>query len=162
MIRPAEPGDFVRIWPFFRDIVRRGDTYAIDPQIGEDDARALWMERSGRVFVAEDGGEIVGTYTLKPNHGGGGAHICNCGYMVSPAARGRGIATRMCEHSQATARRLGFRAMQFNLVVASNTGAFRLWKKLGYREVGRIPEAFRLPSGEFVDAFVMHKRLDRG
>jgi len=111
--------------------------------------------------VARDpSGAIIGTYYLKPNQPGLGSHVCNCGYVVSDRARGHGVATLMCVHSQQEAVRLGFRAMQYNLVVSTNDGAIRLWKKLGFDIVGTLPGAFRHPRMGFVDAFVMFKRVD--
>jgi len=102
---------------------------------------------------------LVGTYYIKTNQAGGCAHICNCGYIVSPDARGQGIAKQLCLHSKVAAAALGYRAMQFNFVLSSNAGAVRLWHKLGFVTVGTIPEAFDHPEQGMVDAFVMYKRL---
>ncbi len=159
MIREATAGDFARIWPIFRAIVSAGDTYGFDPDTSEERARWLWMELPRKTFVAERGGEVLGTYYLKSNFGGPGSHVCNCGYMVSRSARGQGLATAMCRHSQRIARQLGYQAMQFNFVAASNTVAVRLWESLGFETVGRLPGAFRHPSQGCVDALVMHKSL---
>ena len=86
--------------------------------------------------------------------------MCNCGYITAPAARGRGVARAMCEHSQRVARELGYTAMQFNFVVTSNEGAIALWQKLGFETVGRLPKAFRHPKLGLVDALVMFKSLE--
>lgn len=158
-IRPATSADFDQIWPLLRDVFRAGDTYAVDPKISKEDARAYWMTQPVATYVAEAEGDIVGTYYIKTNQPGGGAHICNCGYIVSPAAQGQGIAAQMCEHSQSEAQRAGYRAMQFNFVLASNEGAVRLWHRLGFATVGTIPDAFDHPQRGMVDAFVMYKRL---
>ncbi len=107
----------------------------------------------------EEDGKVLGTYYLKTNQQGPGDHVCNCGYMVSTAARERGLATAMCEHSQSIARELGYKAMQFNFVASSNEGAVRLWNKLGFETVGRLPKAFNHPSKGYVDALVMYKWL---
>jgi ribosomal protein S18 acetylase RimI-like enzyme len=137
-----------------------GDTYAFPIDISEMEARGIWIEAPAATFVAqEDNGAIVGTYYIKPNQPGAGSHVCNCGYIVNERARGRGVATVMCEHSQREAVRRGFRAMQFNFVVSTNEGAVRLWQKLGYDIVGTLPGAFRHPTQGFVDAFVMYKQL---
>ena len=156
-IRLATPDDADGIWALLQPVFRAGDTYAIDPDISRDDALAFWM---GQVacYVACDQG-IIGTYYIKTNQQGGGAHVCNCGYVVGDAARGRGVAEQMCDHSKDAARDLGYSAMQFNLVLASNTGAVRLWGRLGFATVGTIPEAFDHPTLGLVDAFVMHKSL---
>lgn len=158
-IRAATRGDFDRIWPIFREIVAAGETYAYPRDTTKAQARALWMDAPRATYVCEAGGEILGTYYIKTNQAGPGDHVCNCGYMVAAAARGRGLATAMCEHSQALARRLGYEAMQFNFVAASNAGAVRLWTRLGFATVGRLPKAFRHPSKGYVDALVMYKWL---
>lgn len=158
-IRLARDGDFDTIWPILRSVIRAGETYAIDPQISRDGAHDLWMQAPRATYVVEAGGEILGTYYIKTNQAGGGAHVCNCGYMVAEAARGQGLAARMCEHSQAEALKLGYRAMQYNLVLATNTSAIHLWHKLGFDTVGRIPLAFEHPRRGLVDALVMYKWL---
>ena len=119
------------------------------------------MQLPRKTYVAEEKGQILGTYYIKTNHPGPGSHVCNCGYMVSSRARGRGIATSMCEHSQEIAIKLGYKAMQFNLVAASNDGAVRLWTKLGFDTVGRLPKAFNHPSKGYVDALIMYKWLEK-
>ena len=158
-IREATPEDFDAIWPIFAEIAKRGDTYGYEPDTPRETARRLWMTLPRATFVCESHNEILGTYYLKTNNDGPGAHVCNCGYMVSESARGMGLATAMCEHSQSVARELGYLAMQFNFVAASNAGAVRLWKKLGYGVVGTLPKAFRHPQEGFVDAYVMYKWL---
>ena len=158
-IRAAGPDDFDLIWPMLRDVFRTGDTYAVDPDISKAAARAYWMTQAHATYVAEGNDGIVGTYYIKTNQPGGGAHICNCGYIVSPAARGQGIAATLCNHSQDEARRLGYQAMQFNFVLASNEGAVRLWHRLAFETIGTIPDAFAHPKLGFVDAYVMYRRL---
>lgn len=160
IIREARARDWPALWPIVRPIIRAGETYAIDPALSEEGARALWMEAPAGTYLAEQGGEVRGTYYIKTNHPGGGAHVCNCGYMVAEAARGRGVAAAMCAHSQEAARALGYRAMQFNLVLCSNSGAIRLWEKMGYETVGRLPRAYQHPKLGLVDALVMYKWLD--
>lgn len=158
-LRPATPDDFDQIWPIFHAVVAQGDTYTYPHDTDKEQAYALWMNAPRQTFVAVDEGVIVGTYVIKSNQSGGGDHVCNCGYMVAPEARGRGLAALMCEHSQAIAKELGYRAMQFNFVVSSNESAVHLWSKLGFATVGRLPLAFRHPQLGFVDALVMFKSL---
>jgi len=159
-IRPYRPEDWEEVWEILRPVFRSAKTYAVDPEIDEEAARDYWTRQPLHTLVAEEAGRILGTYYLKANHPGPGSHVCNCGYIVAPETRGRGVAERMCLHSQELAEASGFRAMQFNLVVSSNAPAIHLWKKLGFEIVGRLPEAFRHPNHGFVDAFVMFKRLD--
>lgn len=158
MIRPATAQDWPAIWDLLEPVFRAGETYAVDRDIPEGAARAMWLEAPAATFVFDDGG-ILGTSYIKQNHAGGGAHICNCGYVTAAHAQGRGIARAMCEHSQDAARALGFTAMQFNFVLASNVGAIALWHKLGFDTVGTLPAAFDHPTHSLVDAHVMWKAL---
>lgn len=158
-IRAATAEDFDDIWPIFHKIASSGETYAYPRNTTKEQAFRLWMEMPRHTFVAEENGQILGTYYIKTNQAGPGDHVCNCGYMVSSAARGRGLATEMCEHSQKVARELGYKAMQFNFVASSNEGAVKLWNKLGFVTVGRLPKAFNHPSKGYVDALVMYKWL---
>jgi len=161
-IRPAERGDADAVWAVMEPVVRAGDTYALEPDIARADALAYWHAPGNRVFVAEIGGEVLGTYVLRANARGGGDHVANCAYMTARAAQGRGIASAMCRDSLDRARALGFRAMQFNFVVATNTRAVGLWRRFGFAVVGTLPGAFRHPERGFVDVHVMYRRLDDG
>jgi len=156
-IREAVKEDFDSIWPIFREIVTVGDTYAYATDTTKEQAFEIWIEAPRKTYVFEEEGKIIGTYFLKTNQAGPGSHVCNCGYMVSSSARGRGLATAMCEHSQKVAIALGYKAMQFNFVASSNQGAVRLWGKLGFATVGRLPNAFNHPALGYVDALVMYK-----
>jgi ribosomal protein S18 acetylase RimI-like enzyme len=158
-IRPAQRSDDQAIWAILEPIIRAGETYALPPDMRCADALAYWRAPGNTVFVAEDAGAIVGTYYLRANQQGGGDHVANCGYMTAPAAGGRGVARAMALHSLEQARTRGFRAMQFNFVVASNERAIRLWEGLGFSTIGRVPEAFRHPRLGPVDALVMHRDL---
>jgi ribosomal protein S18 acetylase RimI-like enzyme len=157
-IRPAA-GDDDAIWAILEPILRAGEAYALPRDWSRDEALAFWGAPAHAVFVAQEAGEILGTYYLRSNHRGGGAHVANCGYATHPLARGRGIARAMCAHSLELAQRQGFTAMQFNFVVATNEPAVALWKSLGFDIVGRLPRAFRHPKHGLVDALVMHRVL---
>ena len=159
-VRTAAPDDWPAIWSMLRDTVRAGTTYAIDRDIGEDAARAYWLETPARCCVARIEGRIVGTFYIRTNAGGGGAHVCNCGYVTDADARGRGVAESMCRASQDIARDLGYRAMQFNMVLTSNVGAVRLWHRLGFATVGTVPRVFDHPDLGLVDGHVMFRWLD--
>lgn len=158
-IREAVKEDFDSIWPIFREVVTAGETYAYAVDTTKEQAFQIWIEAPRKTYVFEEKGRIVGTYFLKTNQAGPGNHVCNCGYMVASTARGRGLATAMCEHSQKVARALGYKAMQFNFVASSNAGAVRLWSKLGFETVGCLPKAFNHPTQGYVDAIVMYKWL---
>jgi ribosomal protein S18 acetylase RimI-like enzyme len=158
-IREIDADGFARAWPIFHAVVAAGDTYSYAPDIDEAQARAMWTTPPSRCFVAEREGEVLGVYMLRPNQPGLGDHVANCGYMVSPHARGQGVASAMCEHSLAQARRAGFTAMQYNFVVSSNEAAVRLWQRHGFAIVGRVPGAFRHARLGPTDVFVMHRML---
>ncbi|QDQ27017.1 GNAT family N-acetyltransferase [Chitinimonas arctica] len=159
-IRRFQPEDWASVWPMLQQTFASGDTYAFSPASTEAEIHGAWVELPLATYVAcSADGEIIGTYILKPNQPGLGSHVCNCGYVVSDQARGQGIASAMCEHSQTEAIRLGFRAMQFNFVVSTNEGAVRLWQKLGFHIAGTLPGAFRHTGHGYVDAFVMFKQL---
>ena len=159
-IRLVTQKDSEAIWSIIKSVIRAGDTYALDSNMTKDQAVSYWMATDKWTFVAEENGEIFGTYYMKTNQAGGGSHVCNCGYMVATDSRGRGLASIMCEHSQKVAIELGFEAMQFNFVATTNDGAVNLWKKLGFNIVGVLPKAFNHPLHGNVDALVMHKFLD--
>jgi ribosomal protein S18 acetylase RimI-like enzyme len=160
-IRPFEERDWDATWRIMEPVFRAGKTYAFSPDISKEEAHKAWVEVPLATFVAVDkNNDVFGTYYIKPNQPALGAHVCNCGYIVSEDARGKGIAAEMCEHSQREARSRGFRAMQYNLVVSTNEGAVRLWKRHGFELIGSLPKAFRHPQLGFVDAFVMYKQLE--
>lgn len=159
-IRPFEERDWAAIWRIMEPVFRAGETYAYAPEISEAEAHRVWVELPIVTFVAVDEKDHpLGTYYIKPNQPGLGAHVCNCGYIVDANARGKGIASAMCEHSQQVAVTQGFRAMQYNLVVSTNTGAVRLWQAHGFAIAGTLPKAFCHQRLGFVDAFVMYKEL---
>jgi L-amino acid N-acyltransferase YncA len=158
-IRPATETDHGIIWKIFHEVVATGATYAFDPKISRDDALAYWFRADTHTYVAEKDREIVGTYTLRPNQAGGGAHVANAAFLVAANARGQGIGRAMGEHSLSEARRLGFRAMQFNFVVSTNESAMRLWQQLKFKIVGTLPAAFRHPTKGYVDVYVMFRSL---
>jgi ribosomal protein S18 acetylase RimI-like enzyme len=160
-IREYRESDWRDVWPMLQETFRAGDTYTFPPDSTEAEIRHAWLEVPARTFVACDpDGAILGTYFIKANQPGLGAHVCNCGYVVPPRAQGQGIAAQMCVHSQAQALAMGFRAMQFNFVVATNTRAIRLWERLGFAVVGRLPGAFNHRQLGYVDALIMFKELD--
>lgn len=159
-IRPIGTADWPAVWRFMEPVIRAGDSYPYAVDMTVDGARQMWIEIPEETFVAEDEqGNILGSYYIKPNQPMLGAHVANCGYMVADEARGKGIATRMCEHSQDEAVKMGYRAMQYNLVVKTNEPSVHLWQKMGFAIVGTLPGAFRHAEHGFVDAYVMFKQL---
>ena len=159
LIRQSEPRDDDAIWRILEPTFRTGETYPVPRDISRAGALAYWHTPGHAVFVAEDAGTIVGTYYLRANNRGGGAHVANCGYVVAPDAFGRGVAQAMCSHSLGEAKSRGFSAMQFNFVIASNERAVRLWQRMGFAIAGRLPGAFQHPRLGQVDAYVMLRNL---
>jgi ribosomal protein S18 acetylase RimI-like enzyme len=158
-IRAARTEDAPAIWAIIEPIIRAGETYTLPRDMTQKEAIAYWMGPDGETFVAEEDGRLFGTYFLRPNQLGGGAHVANCGYITAVEATGRGIARMMCIHSLERAQDLGFRAMQFNFVVSTNERAVRLWQRFGFEIVGTLPRAFAHPKLGDVDALVMFKTL---
>jgi L-amino acid N-acyltransferase YncA len=159
LIRPATDADKDAIWTIMEPIIRAGETYTLPRNMDKTAAIAYWLCEAHEVFVAEENGEIVGTYFLQANQKGGGAHVANCGYMTAVGATGRGVARAMCAHSLDRARERGFRAMQFNFVVSTNERAVRLWQSFGFATSGTLPKAFLHPTLGYVDAYVMYRDL---
>ena len=159
VVRPATDSDREAIWAVLEPMIRAGETYPLPRDMSKDKALAWWFSPEKEPFVWEENGAVLGTYFLKANQQGGGAHVANCGYVTSVAAQGRGIARAMCLHSLERAKERGFRAMQFNFVVSSNARAVKLWSSLGFETVGRLPLVFKHPTLGYVDALVMVRQL---
>jgi|ERR1700738_3254787 ribosomal protein S18 acetylase RimI-like enzyme len=158
-IREARSEDADVVWTILEPVIRAGETYTFACDMNREEALAYWFSNGHEVFVADDDGQIVGTYFLRPNQKGGGSHVANCGYITAAAASGRGVARRMCAHSLDYAKSRGFRAMQFNFVVKTNERAVRLWQSLGFEIVGTLPKAFLHPVIGYTDAYVMYRLL---
>jgi ribosomal protein S18 acetylase RimI-like enzyme len=147
------------IWTILEPTIRAGDAYTLPREMTRTDGLDYWFGPRHEVFIAEESGRVLGTYFLRSNQQGGGAHVANCGYITAPWATGQGVARAMCTHSLERARERGFRAMQFNFVVSTNKRAVELWQRFGFETVGRLPGAFHHPTEGFVDALVMYRNL---
>ena len=158
-IRAVTNADHDAIWKIFHEIVSAGDTYALDPKMSREEALAYWFRADTRTYVAEKNGRAVGIYILRPNQLGSGSHVANAAFMVASDAQGCGVGRAMAEHCLNEARRIGFRAMQFNYVISTNTPAIRLWQELEFEIVGTLPGAFRHPEKGYVDVYVMFRSL---
>ena len=162
-IRPYEPADWPAVWALLEPVFRAGETFPHDQAITQGQAQVAWVEQSQAVMVAMDpDGAVVGTYYLKPNSLALGAHMANAGYVVAESCRRQGIGSRLCQHSLQAARRLGFRAMQFNLVVSTNTAGILCWQRNGFQVVGTLPGAFRHRQLGYIDALIMFQGLVEG
>lgn len=160
-IRIATIADWPTIWAFFHPIVKAGETFTYPMDLEEQTAQEWWMlPEPDRTVVAVDGGGVVlGTAKMNRNHMGNAAHIASASYMVAPAAEGRGVGRALCEYTLEWARTAGFRAMQFNAVVQTNTRAVGLYESLGFEVLGTLPEGFAHPVHGYVGLHVMYRSL---
>ena len=151
--------DFEKVWSIFKSVISTGDTYVFDPNTSKDSLHKHWFADYMDTFVAEDNGEILGTYIIKPNQIDLGNHIANCSYMVNPELHGRGTGKLLCEHSIKFAKDKGYSGIQFNIVVSTNEAAVKLWQKYGFNIIGTTPKGFRHKDLGFVDTYIMFKDL---
>jgi len=160
IVRDAVDRDWPAIYPFFREIVAAGTTYAYPDDLSAEDARALWMQRPpGRTVVAVDGDTILGSATMGPNRPGRGSHIATGSFMVDPRHHGRGVGRALGNDVVDWARTAGYRGIQFNAVVETNGAAVHLWQNLGFQILTTVPGAFDHPEHGFVGLHVMYRRL---
>jgi len=159
IIRPAQDHDDEALWGILEPVLRDGSTYTLPRNISRKDALAYWRRPDHKTFIAENNGQVIGTYYLRANQAGPGEHVCNCGYVVSSTASGKGVARAMNTHSQDIAINAGYRAMQYNAVVATNVRAVTLWQRCGFDIIGTLPGAFLHPDKGYVDAHIMYKIL---
>jgi L-amino acid N-acyltransferase YncA len=159
-IRAATDEDWSRIWPFFAAIVEAGETYAYPDGLTPETARALWMEEPpGLTVVAIEADHVLGSAKMGPNRPGRGAHVATASFMVDPAGQGRGVGRAMGAYVVDWARAAGYRSIQFNAVVETNTSAVRLWESLGFEILATVPEAFDHPEHGLVGLHIMFQRL---
>jgi ribosomal protein S18 acetylase RimI-like enzyme len=158
-IRKALPSDHDDIWNIIREVISTGDTYVFSPGSSKEKMMSFWMAGDKHTYVALVNHEVLGTFFMKDNQPDLGSHIANAGYMTAPAAFGKGIGTAMGKFSIEEAKRLGYKAMQFNIVIKSNAAAISLWKKLGFEIVGEIPDAFQHQQLGLTNAYIMYKKL---
>lgn len=135
-IRKLQEQDWPHVWQFMEPVIRVGQTYPFALDMDSEQAHNMWIEVTECAYVAVDeAGNIIGSYYIKPNQPTLGAH------------------------SLTEAVKLGYRAMQFNLVVATNEASVHVWKKLGFHVVGTLPGAFSHKDLGYVDAYVFYKVL---
>lgn len=158
-IRSADPGDLPVVYNLFWNVIEERVYFPYDLSTPRSLIESSWVNLNNLIGVAEQDKRIVGAYIVKPNQPGYGNHIANAAYMVAPAYRGQGIGHALAAASLEAARRAGYRGMQYNLVVSTNTGAVALWQKLGFRIIGTVPGGFLHPQQGYVDAYIMFRLL---
>lgn len=158
-IRKARLEDYDSIWTIIEEVIQKGDTYVFETDSSKEEMLSYWCGREKHTYVAVFNNEVIGTFIIKDNFPGLGAHIANASYMVPENASGKGVGSAMGKYSLEEAKRLGYKAMQFNIVVKSNVRAIRLWKKLGFEVIGEIPEAFNHKTKGFTNALIMWRKL---
>ena len=158
-IRKATAEDNSQVWEIIKEVISKGDTYTFDPSSSKETMLNFWYGPDRHTYVAIDNGKIVGTFMIRDNQPGLGAHVANGSYMVSESASGKGIGKKMGEFSLAEAKRLGYKAMQFNIVIKSNVRAVNLWQNLGFKIIGEIPDAFNHKQNGLTNAYIMYRKL---
>jgi L-amino acid N-acyltransferase YncA len=158
-IKKYQEEDKEQIWKIIKFVISTGDSYTYSPDSTREEILADWCGSEKHTYVAVSENKIVATFYIKPNQAGLGSHIANGSYMVAPEARGKGVGRKIGEFSIAEAKRLGYRAMQFNFVVKSNVKAVRLWQSLGFEIIGEIPEAFKHVENGLTNAYIMYRKL---
>lgn len=161
IIRPMTEADWVEFFPTYTEVVEAGETYAFPSGQTLEEARGWWVESGPGVTVVavSEDGELLGSAKTGPNRPGRGSHVATASFMVTAAARGRGVGRALGEWVLARAREQGYAAMQFNAVVETNTVAVKLWQDLGFSILGTVPEAFDSRTHGRVGLHVMHRHL---
>lgn len=158
-VRPYKQSDQEAVWGIINQVIAGGETYVFYPDSSRDKMMDYWLAREKKVYVVLYDDAIAGTFNIKANMPDRASHVANASYMVSPTHEGKGIGLFMANYSLKEAKRLGYLAMQFNIVIKSNDRAVGLWKKVGFRIIGEIPNAFDHPRLGMTNAYVMYKEL---
>lgn len=155
-IRKYRAQDMEEAMNIWNEVVREGIAFPQLEELTRETADEFFSEQS-YTGIAEDGetGEVVGLYILHPNNVGRCGHICNTSYAVKSGKRGLHIGEQLVKDSLLVGARLGFRILQFNAVVASNIHALHLYKRLGFTQLGRIPQGFLMKDGHYED-IILH------
>lgn len=160
-IRPANLEDFEVIYEAFTHVLEEGKTYSYTlEEMTPERALAYWISAPGtHGFVAEHKGEIAGFFAVRPNRTGRAKHVANASFIVHHGHRKKGIGRKMGKHALKVARKLGYKAIQYNFVVSTNAVAVNLWQSLGYAIVGTLPKGYRHATEGMVDVYIMHRFL---
>ncbi|AUD07311.1 GNAT family N-acetyltransferase [Spirosoma pollinicola] len=158
-IRHATSADNEQIWEIIQPVISAGETYVFAPDSSREKMLAYWCGPDKHTYVAVLDGLVVGTFVLKDNQPDLGSHIANGSYMTLASASGQGVGRAMGAFSINEAKRLGYKAMQFNIVIKTNELAVQLWQKLGFNIIGEVPEAFNHRQHGLINAYIMYRKL---
>lgn len=158
-IRKASKADYDQIWDIIKEVIRKGDTYAFSPETSKKEMLSIWCAPNTHTYVAILENKVVGTFMMKNNQPGLGSHVANAGFMVSQKYSGLSIGKKMGSFSIIEAQKLGYKAMQFNMVITSNKTAIMLWEKLGFEIIGEIPDAFKHKDLGYTNVYIMYRKL---
>ncbi len=158
-IREAILDDHTAVWKIFKSVIETGENFVFDPKTKKESLGRLWFGDSMKTYVVVEDTKILGSYYIKPNQPGLGSHIANCGYMVNTNSLGKGVGKLMCAHSIENSTKMGYKAIQFNMVVSSNKIAVKLWESFGFKIIGTIPDGFKHAKKGYVDTYIMHRKL---
>ena len=159
-IREASDSDHMIVLDLFRAIISEGETYIYTEDFSDEALNGIWFEAPNRAYVVEHEGTVIASFVIRPNKMGRGAHIANAAFIVQKNYQGKGIGRLMGEYAIDEAKRLGYRAMQFNIVVSTNIRSVSLWNRLGFRIIGTIPEGFDHKQLGLVDIYIMYRSLE--
>ena len=158
-IRAYTEADLEQMIPIWNEIVEEGIAFPQEDCLDTKSGSAFFASQS-YTGVADADGKIVGLYILHPNNVGRCGHICNASYAVSSSVRGQHIGEKLVLDCLKKAKELGFRVLQFNAVVESNTHARHLYERLGFVQLGTIPGGFRMKDGHFENICPYYRTLD--
>lgn len=159
LIRPARQSDLDALWELWNGVMQERVFFPHLPETSRKEIERSWLNFNNHLYVSEAKGEIDGGYALKANQPGYGSHIANAAYMVNPNARGSGLGHKLCIHSIKSANQLGFRGLQFNMVVSSNLPAIKVWESHGFKKIGKVPDGFYHYQKGYIDAYIYFRDL---
>jgi len=158
-IKEVTPDHFDEIWHIFREVIQAEDTYPYPANITKEEARSLWFAPGAKVYHAYLDGVPIATRYIVPNKPGLASHVCNTGVMIDKNYRGKGYGKILNEFAIKKAKELGYKAIQLNLVVATNEVSIKICKQNGFEIIGLLPGAFFYKRERYADAYVMFRKL---
>ena len=153
--READVPAMARIW---NEVVEEGTAFPQEEFLDEASGAAFFASQT-YCGVAEEDGTVVGLYILHPNNVGRCGHIANASYAIDSACRGRHIGEKLVSDCLVQAPRFGFKLLQFNAVVENNIHARHLYERLGFVEIGMVPDGFHMKDGTYQNIILYYHTL---